>query len=101
MRWLVGVQSQDYPGAKWALGQRTRNIKDADVDRLYDEGAILRTHVMRPTWHFVLPDDIRWMLSLTAPRVKAIQAHYDRALEIDQKLLRRTFTVLEKALRDG
>ncbi|MDQ2942215.1 MAG: winged helix DNA-binding domain-containing protein [Candidatus Dormibacteraeota bacterium] len=101
MRWLVAVQSQDYPGAKWALGQRTRNIKDADLDRLYDEGAILRTHVMRPTWHFVLPDDIRWLLSLTAPRVKAIQAHYDWALEIDQKLLRRTHTVLEKALRDN
>jgi hypothetical protein len=101
VRWLVGVQSQDYPGAKWGLGQRTRNIKDADLDRLYNQGAILRTHVMRPTWHLVLPDDIRWMLSLTAPRVKAIQAHYDRALEIDQKLLRRTFTVIEKAVRDG
>jgi hypothetical protein len=41
------------------------------------------------------------MLSLTAPRVKAIQVHYDRMLEIDQKLLRRTYAVLEKALRDG
>jgi hypothetical protein len=101
VRFLGAVQSQDYAGAKWALGQRTRNIKDADLDRLYDEGAILRTHVMRPTWHFVLPDDIQWLLSLTAPRVKAIQAHYDRALEIDQKLLRHTFAVLEKALRGG
>src|SRR5262245_640882 len=87
VRWLVGVQSQDFPGAKWALGLRTRNATDADIDALYDAGTILRTHVMRPTWHFVLPDDIRWLLDLTAARVKARVAPYDRRLEIDEALL--------------
>src|SRR5215831_20269008 len=99
--WLGAVQSQDYAGAKWALGQRTRDVTDADLDRLVDAGAILRTHVMRPTWHFVLPDDMRWLLDLTAPRVKAILAHYDRQLEVDGDLLRRGHAVIETALRDG
>lgn len=99
--WLGAVQSQDYAGAKWALGQRTRDVTDADLDRLFDEGAILRTHVMRPTWHFVLPDDIRWLLDLTAPRVKATLAHYDRQLEIDLTLLKRSHAMMETALRDG
>lgn len=99
--WLGAVQSQDYAGAKWALGQRTRGVTDADLDRLCDEGAILRTHVMRPTWHFVLPCDIRWLLGLTAPRVKARLAPYDRRLEIDAPLLKRSHAVIESALEGG
>jgi hypothetical protein len=99
--WLGAVQSQDYAGAKWALGQRTRGIVDADLDQLLDAGAILRTHVMRPTWHLVLPEDIRWLLELTAPRVRARMAPYDRQLEIDAALLARCNVVIEAALRDG
>jgi hypothetical protein len=99
--WLGAVQSQDYPGAKWGLGQRSRGATDAEVDRLFDEGAILRTHVLRPTWHFVLPVDIRWMLELTAPRVKSRMALYDRRLEIDEELMKRSRAVIETSLLDG
>ena len=67
--WLGGVQSQEYPYAKWTLGMRVRDLFDADVDALLAEGAILRTHILRPTWHFVLPADLRWMMALTAPRI--------------------------------
>jgi hypothetical protein len=98
--WMGAIQSQDYFGAKWALGQRVRGITDKDVDRLFDEGAILRTHVLRPTWHFVLPRDIRWLLELTAPRVKAAIAYHGRYNGIDAGLLRRAYHVLERALRD-
>src|SRR2546429_3718069 len=80
VHWLGAVQSQDYGGAKWALGQRTRGATDLELDRLFDEGAILRTHVMRPTWHFVLPEDIRWLQELTSARVVAgIAGRYRRA----------------------
>jgi hypothetical protein len=98
---LGAVQSQDYAGAKWALGQRTRGATDADIDRLLDQGAILRTHVLRPTWHFVLPQDIRWMLELTGPRVKAKVTHRLRQLEIDSTLLRRCHALIEKTLSGG
>src|SRR5688572_7209833 len=76
VRWLGAVQSQDYGGAKWALGQRVDGATDAELDRAFNEGSILRTHVLRPTWHFVDPADIRWMLALTAPRVHALNAYY-------------------------
>src|ERR1041385_561325 len=99
--WLGAVQSQDYAGAKWALGMRVRGVGDADLDRLLDVGVILRTHVMRPTWHFVLPADVHWLMELTAPRVKALLAHSDGRLEIDGALLARMYAVLEAALRDG
>ena len=99
--WLGAVQAQDYSGAKWALGQRVRGLTEKELDRLYDVGAILRTHVMRPTWHFVLPVDIRWLLELTTPRVKAATATYDRRLEIDQPLLRQSHAAMEAALARG
>jgi hypothetical protein len=101
VRWMGAVQAQDYPGAKWALAQRTRDATDASIDESFAKGTILRTHVMRPTWHFVMPADIRWMLSLTAPRVNAAMAYYYRQAEVDDTLIARTNAVLRKALRGG
>ncbi len=99
VRWLGAVQAQDYPAAKWGLGLRARGVSDADVERAFDQGEILRTHILRPTWHFVSPADIRWMLALTAPRVQAANAHYYRILELDAPTRRRSRAVLERALR--
>jgi hypothetical protein len=99
--WLCAVQAQDYAGAKWAVGSRMRAATDADVERAFNAGAILRTHVLRPTWHFVLPADIRWLLALTAPRVKAGLASRHRQLGLDPKTLKRSNAAVERALRDG
>jgi hypothetical protein len=101
VKWLGAVQSQDYGGAKWALGLRLQGITDADIDRAFDEGKILRTHVMRPTWHFVDPADIRWLLELTAPRVNAFNAYYYRQLELDEELFQRSNATITKALQGG
>src|SRR3979411_1934332 len=101
VRWLGAVQSQDYAGAKWGLGQRTGRATDADLDRLFDEGAILRTHVMRPTWHFVLPEDIRWLLHLTGPKVRLSPAGRSRQLELDDRVAARAGTAFSAALAGG
>jgi len=69
--WLGAVQSQDFAAAKWALGLRMRRATNADIEKAFNDGAILRTHVMRPTWHFVASQDIRPLLALTASRVHA------------------------------
>ena len=98
---LGAVQAQDYPSAKWALGLRSRGLTDADVERALAEGTIVRTHVLRPTWHFVSADDIRWMLALTAPRVKQAMGFYFRFHELDDALLRRSAKVLTKAMQGG
>ena len=78
-----------------------RRATDAAIQRAFDAGEILRTHVMRPTWHFVVPDDIRWMLALTAPRVKARLAVYDRHLGIDAADIRRSNKAIASALSGG
>ena len=101
VKWLTAVQSQDYAGAKWAIAQRVKETADDEIDALFNDGKILRTHVMRPTWHFVMPADIRWMLKLTAPRVNAVSAYYYRKLELDDALFRRSNTAIAKALRGG
>lgn len=101
VRWLGAVQAQDYAGAKWAIGLRAKGLTDADVDHAFDGGTILRTHILRPTWHFVTPADIGWMLALTAPRVHAANAHTYREYELDVSVFRRSRRVLERALRGG
>jgi winged helix DNA-binding protein len=101
VRWLVAVQAQEFQVAKWSVAQRARDVTDAEVYRAFADGAILRTHVLRPTWHLVLPEDIRWLLDLTAPRVNALNAHYYRKLELDEELLGRTDAVLAAALEGG
>jgi hypothetical protein len=101
VRWLGAVQSQDYGGAKWALSQRVRDATDVEIDRLFDEGAILRTHVMRPTWHFVLPEDIRWLLGLTGPRVRLGVAGRHHQLGIDEGVVARARAAFTEALAEG
>ena len=101
VRCLGAVQAQDFSGAKWAIGLRTRGLVEQDVERVFADGSILRTHVLRPTWHFVAPEDIRWMLALTAPRVRALMTYMDRQLELDKALFRKSNDLLMKTLQGG
>jgi len=101
VRSLTAVQSQDYGGGKWALGLRTRDVTEAALDRLFDEGAIIRTHVLRPTWHFVLPEDIRWLLELTGPRISRAMVGRHRELELDAKVVARAGAAFARALAGG
>ena len=96
---LGAVQAQEYGPAKWALGLRMRDgTTDARIERAFSDGRILRTHVLRPTWHFVARGDIRWMLALTGPVVQRRIASYHRRLGLDASLLTRATTVIERAI---
>src|SRR5437870_2965961 len=70
VRWNGAMQAQDYGPAKWSIGQRAAGLVDADLDEALASARIVRTHVLRPTWHFVARDDVRWLLALTGPRVQ-------------------------------
>lgn len=108
------MQSQDYPGATWALAQRVAGMAQAvgatqgagatqaDVDRAFDAGDFVRTHLLRPTWHFVAPEDLRWLLALTGPRLQRADAHRRRALEIDSEVqLAGTLAIEQAIAKDG
>ena len=95
VRWLGAVQAQEFAEAKWSLAERSRDPTDAAVEAAFTRGEFIRTHVLRPTWHFVARDDVRWMLRLTRPRVHALNAYWYRKFEIDPPLLARTHRVIE------
>ena len=95
------IQAQDFAGAKWALAGRIRGLSEADVDNAFQEGRILRTHVLRPTWHFVCPEDVAWMLRLSAPKIKSLSKGLHRKLGLDEPVLRRSKHVMARALAGG
>jgi hypothetical protein len=96
--WLGAVQAQDYPIAKWSIAQRLATAVNADVEDAVAAGVILRTHVLRPTWHFVARDDLRWMQALTGPRVLALMGHYDRRNGVDGALVTRSRRIIAAAI---
>lgn len=96
---LGAVQAQDYGGGLWALALRLRGEREVEVERAFDQGEILRTHVLRPTWHFVTPQDIGWMLELTAPRVHAFNRTMYRKMGVDADLVRASQRAMRKALQ--
>lgn len=98
---LGAMQAQEYAMSKWAIGLRAPGLSDADVEKAFNKGSILRTHLLRPTWHFVAPADIRWMLKLTAPRVNQASAFMYRQMELTDKIFNKSNAILEKMLRDG
>jgi Winged helix DNA-binding domain len=100
VRELGAVQSQDYGAARWALHLRT-GAPAAEIDRLFDEGAILRTHVLRPTWHFLVPEVLDRLLQLTGPRIRAGLGSRHRNLELDLPTVKRAGAIFVEALADG
>jgi hypothetical protein len=101
VEWFGAVQAQERQPSKWALGLRMRGATDAAIERAIADGAILRTHVMRPTWHYVAAADLMWMQRLTGPRVQRAMQVYRRQMELDAPTLRRATAVFERSLRDG
>ncbi|MDX6180871.1 winged helix DNA-binding domain-containing protein [Flavobacterium sp. Fl-77] len=68
---LGAMQAQDYSMAKWAIGSRC-DATEKEIEETINLGEIIRTHILRPTWHFVSADDIYWMLDVSGPQVKRI-----------------------------
>ncbi len=99
MKYFGAIQAQDYAAAKWAVGQRLRNSSDDLIEKAFNEGKILRTHAMRPTWHFILPEDIRWILKLTSPRVKSGMASSEKKLGLDETIFKKSNSIITKVLK--
>lgn len=101
VRWMVAMQAQEYAMAKWAIGLRLPGSTDSAIENAFNNGAILRTHIMRPTWHFVSAEDIRWMIQLTSPRVHQANAFTYRSFELDKKTLNKCTAIIERSLAGG
>jgi hypothetical protein len=95
---LVAMQAQEFAFAKWAIGLRMPTATESLIDKAFNDGEILRTHLMRPTWHFVAPADIRWLLELTRPRVMQVNAFIYRQEGLETKTFNRSNDIIARAL---
>lgn len=96
--WMSAMQAQDYNQAKWAIGVRLPHLTEAQIESAFNQGEIIRTHLMRPTWHFVSDDDIYWLLELTAKQIKSTTKSRHRDLGLTENELKKSKEVLVKSL---
>ena len=99
--YMGAIQAQDFRMSQWAVGIRLPGTTAGEIQAALDKGEMLRTHVLRPTWHLVSADDIHWMLDLTAPRIKQAMKSRHRQLGIDEQVVMKSNRIIEKALTDG
>jgi hypothetical protein len=96
---LLAVQAENAGQAAWAVAARTGKPDPADLAALLDDGAVVRTHVLRPTWHFVAAEDIGWLLELTGPRVQRVTGLQLRAVHgLDDRAVESAVGVVMEAL---
>jgi hypothetical protein len=101
VKWMGCVRAEDPAGARWSIGARIAGSTDDSIGMAFKEGLILRTHVLQPAWHFIAPDDIHWMLALTAPRLKAFNRSLYRSLGLDDIVLKKSKQIIARALKKG
>lgn len=99
--WMGAMQAQDYAMVKWAVGVRLPHSTDQSIEAAINKGEIIRTHLLRPTWHLVSADDIYWLLALTAPRIKASLKTRHRELGLSETVMTKSRTIIENALSGG
>jgi hypothetical protein len=96
---LCAMQAQDYLASLWAVGLRTKNGTERDVEHALKEGRIVRTWPMRGTLHLVAAEDVRWMLALCTPRVLRMwKQRAEKAYGLDERIMKKARKLIEKAL---
>jgi hypothetical protein len=95
---MGAMQAQDFNMVMWAIGARLPGVTEEQVKKSFNTGKLIRTHLMRPTWHLVVPEDVSWLLELTAPRIRSAAKSRLRELEIDDKLVAKSNKLIERAL---
>ncbi len=99
--WMGAIQAQDFEMAKWAIGVRLGSSSASEVETSVNRGEIIRTHLLRPTWHLVAAEDVRWMLELTSPHISASLNATHRALGLTARAVSRSNALIEEALSGG
>ncbi len=101
VKWMGGMQAQDYAGSKWSIALRLNGTTESEIEDSIANKSIVRTWAMRGTLHFLHPSDIRWILDLLRPRLNNLYISNLRNLGLDQKTLSKGTKILVSALGDG
>ena len=96
---LLAVQAENSSQAAWAVASRTRSPDQADLSRLLEAGTVVRTHVLRTTWHFVRAEDIGWLVELTGPRLRQLTGRALRTAHgLDERAIGHAVTAITETL---
>jgi len=99
--WMGAIQAQDFNMVKWAFGIRLPNSTEKSINEEIDSGRIIRTHLLRPTWHFVSSDDIYWIQKLSAAHIKSALSYRDSQLGLTSRIFSKTNSAIEKILKNN
>lgn len=99
--WMGAMQAQDFAMAVSAAGLRLTGAVERTVTESFDNGEMLRTHVLRPTWHLVSPENIAWMRELSAPHIRSSLASRHRDLGLTGKVLDKSVVIIRDILSPG
>lgn len=69
--WMGAMQAQDYKAMRWAVEMRTKRPSVKAFEKAFNEGSIIRTHLLRSTWQLVASDDYRWMIDLCSGKARS------------------------------
>ncbi len=97
--WMGALQAQDFQAVKWALGLRVPGSTINTIEKAIDKGEIIRSHLLRPTWHFVSSDDFLWILELSAPKIMPSLKYRQDFLGLTPGMLRETNAIISEILK--
>jgi hypothetical protein len=101
VRWMCAMQAQDYPSALWAMGMRLSSATEASVEQALDDRKIVRSWILRGTFHICHAEDIHWLLDLVGHRVISQKKSRYSQLELEEVTLQKAMAVLSKTLEGG
>jgi Winged helix DNA-binding domain len=98
---LLAVPAENPSQSAWAVASRTSDPSPGELRFALEDGRVIRTHVLRPTWHYVRAEDIGWLLELTAPRVRQTTAKQLQAVHgLDGRRLDRAVSAVVEILAE-
>lgn len=66
------MQAQEYRMMRWAVEMRTKRPSLKAFTKAFNEGKIVRLHLLRGTWQLVSAEDYWWMLDLCGAKAKQV-----------------------------
>jgi hypothetical protein len=71
------------------------------VPSLLADGTVIRTHVLRSTWHYALAEDVGWLLDLSGQRVRGVVTSMLMLRGFDDAAIRLVEDLVTTTLADG
>ena len=100
--YMGAIQAQEYRMMRWAVAMRTKKPSHKAFKKAFDEGKIIRIHLMRGTWQLIAAEDYWMMIDLCASKVKAITNGWlcSNGIIIPDEEIRRVSDILAQTAAD-